>query len=251
MRRLLAIAAASFLTIQTADSSVRVVVEAHEKGGALASVFFCSDCDDPRDGGSRASALLSAKRTERRFRVEGTLLYGVPNDAREPLLRPERAAAGGGADPSSSPTASEPWARWIAFVDRGAVPLAVKARHAQAAGASAVLIADLPAGRDVCDARLDCGAAGSLRAGGFAVADEDAAWEGVTIPSLLVTASAAQRLRQLMRLTRADVGRFGPQYTTTQATPTLHSAARRPRERTTVWSSNGERHPPRAGGGAW
>lgn len=120
------------------------------------------------------------------FHVDGELVYGVPNDGSGEVLN----TVGG----------------TIALFDRGGVAFVDKVKAAQAAGANAVIIAD----DGQCGADFDCGGwLGSKKDRMMAERDSGDAWEGVYIPSVLVTQPDAARIKALLELrtfTAPDIG---------------------------------------------
>jgi len=86
-------------------------------------IIFCKDCPDPRKEGSYIPTWNSHYNKEK-FIANGALVYMVPNDGRSEVVNAEDVL------------------RRIAFVKRGVVSLVEKVKHAQKAGARAVIIID-------------------------------------------------------------------------------------------------------------
>lgn len=149
---------------------------------------FCQGCPNPHLEGSRILGLGAAFGPEE-YSVQGLLVYTVPNH-------------GGGI------LNVEQLRGQVAFLDRGVIPLVDKVLAVQAAGALAAIIAD----DGSCEGHFECGLAGSLREGGFANRDSRDRWRGVNIPSLLLLATDAQRLRSLMKIEKVQVPGHGDQW---------------------------------------
>jgi hypothetical protein len=117
------------------------------------------------------------------------LKYAVPNDGHRSLVNRMEGS--------------------IALVDRGNVSFAIKARHAQAAGALAVLIKD----DGSCTDDFDCGTRlGSKMDGDLASRDDRTAWQGIKIPVMMITNTSAARILSLLKLHNAYVDGMGLQW---------------------------------------
>jgi hypothetical protein len=163
-------------------------LRAHIHGGS-GTVTFCRDCD-PEVQGSFAGVWRSAF-SPSSFDVTGEVVYAVPNDASSDILVPIRGA--------------------IALIDRGVVAIAEKARRAVEAGAVAAIIVDVTG---ECDEDFRCGGVLGERSPhgpGFAAADDRSAWEGVTIPVVLVTKRTGTRLLSLLESQERHVPGLGLQ----------------------------------------
>lgn len=195
MQKMLFLAAAA-----TADGVKAVLVQGTHRrrpvassrdteASALARIEFCVRCDDPHDQGSLVHG-LTAVQGPRDYRVNGTLAYAVPNDARKPLAN---------ADETRDT---------IVLCDRGTVPLVQKVLAIQAVGARAAVLVD----DGQCAPDLECRRVGAPSLGGFAPKDDPEAWRKVTIPAILVSADTGARLRRLMHLDRKHLPTLGFQF---------------------------------------
>lgn len=150
-------------------------------------LMFCKDCPDPHTEGSHMET-WEARYSPGGFHVDGEIVFTVPNDASTEVLN-----VVGGA---------------IALIERGKVPFATKVRHAQEAGANAVIIID----DGTCSDNFECGGwIGSKSQGPLARRDAAEAWRGIYIPSVLITKRQSERLLHLMELVTIDIPGLGVQ----------------------------------------
>ena len=144
----------------------------------LVDIPFCKDCSSPEHEGSLEIGLLSYWSRSLNTKVNGRVVYGIPNHGEKEILINAAQLNGN-----------------VAFLDRGKVEVLTKARRAQQAGAVALIIAD----DGSCTADLSyCGRRAGGSKSGFAPLDETLSWAKIHIPVLIITSSTAEKFRQLM-----------------------------------------------------
>ena len=123
------------------------------------------------------------------FHVHGEVVIGVPNDGSAPMMN-----IVGGA---------------IVMLFRGGdVPFVTKIRHAQEAGAAAVIIVD----SGDCSEDFRCGRMLGNKADGYLAANDDRdKWRDIFIPGVMITQSQGTRLQSLMETTSVDMDELGVQ----------------------------------------
>lgn len=149
----------------------------------------CKNCDNVHLEGLAIDTWESKYRPTG-YHVDGEAILAVPNDASAPLINP----AGGA----------------VVIAYRGGnTAISVKARHVQAAGATALIIID----EGSCGTDFSCGGWLGSKADGvyLAARDEPSAWSDIRIPVVLVTADQGQRLMRLMDTAQVNVEGHGPQ----------------------------------------
>jgi len=151
-------------------------------------IIFCKDCPDPRIEGSFIPTWNSHFNPSS-FTVNGALVYAVPNDGSTEVRNPEDVL------------------RRIAFVVRGKVSLVQKVRHAQDAGARAVIIIDGNCSRVHDGLRCENEALAKQQNNGFAKGDPPGEWKSIRIPSVIVSKDNGKRIHDLMDL--ASMEAFG------------------------------------------
>ncbi|TMW59376.1 hypothetical protein Poli38472_004445 [Pythium oligandrum] len=139
-------------------------------------VMFCPECDDPLREGSYVPALSTFFNPSGYF-VIGELVYGVPNRGDLELMNIDEARG-----------------RVVLF-DRGKAPFARKVRHAQQAGAIGVVVID-----DLSERRIETEVPSA-----FLQDDRPTAWQGVEIPSVMISATDGERLRSFMALVQMEI----------------------------------------------
>lgn len=151
-------------------------------------IIFCKDCPDPRIEGSFIPTWNSHFNPPS-FTVNGALVYAVPNDGSTEVRNPEDVL------------------RRIALVVRGKVSLVQKVRHAQDAGARAVIIIDSNCSRVHDGLRCENEALAKQQNNGFAKGDPAGEWESIRIPSAMVSKENGKRIHDMMDL--ASMEAFG------------------------------------------
>ena len=150
-------------------------LDANARGcGATLSVCATAGCA-PAMEGLLLRAWPAAWAGRPPLNTSGELAWALPNDASRPLLNAREAAG-----------------RLLLARRGGGAALATKARHAQAAGAVALLVAD----DGSCGEALDCGPRVGSCALGEALAERDGAeaWRGVRIAVAMLSQGDARRL---------------------------------------------------------
>ena len=161
----------------------------HQKG-----LFFCKDCPHPALEGSWVD-LWESHYNPHEFSVGGALVFAVPNDGSDTIMNDEDVRGR------------------IALMKRGGVALNTKVRHAQEAGALAVLI--LNSNCTLAKDGLRCEAERKERAygHGFSISDPPNHWSGLKIPAGILSVKDGKRIVNLMDLERMDMGgTLGVQY---------------------------------------
>lgn len=153
------------------------------------NLMFCNGCPNPHESGSQAN-LWNAHFSLWRYQIDAELVMAVPNDASSPLLNEYQVYDA------------------VAVVKRGAVSILEKIKHAQEAGAVAILIID----DGECTPDFRCRRLGEKAEGvGFAWGDRWENWLGVYIPTFLVTKQDGDRLLNAMPVQEHDIPGFGTQ----------------------------------------
>ena len=157
-------------------------------------IIFCKDCPDPRKEGSFIPTWNSHYNDDK-FVTNGALVYIVPNDGRSEVVNREDVL------------------RRIALVKRGTVSLVEKARHAQDAGARAVIIIDGDCTRAVdglrCESEIDAKNKGQ----GFSKRDPEGYWRPIRIPVVMISKEHGERLHNMMDLDKMYMSEYeGMQY---------------------------------------
>ena len=153
-------------------------------------IIFCKDCPDPRKEGSYIPTWNSHYNKEK-FIANGALVYMVPNDG------------------SSEVVNAEDVLRRIAFVKRGVVSLVEKAKHAQKAGARAVIIIDGNCTRAVDGLRCENEVEAKANGDGFAKKDPEWHWSEIRIPVVMISRGNGARLHNMMDLDQMHMPEYG------------------------------------------
>ena len=157
----------------------------------LSLVTFCVECEDPFHEGS-ASKGLHPKHGLQDFRVTGTLIYCVPNNAE-----------------SRKVLNAHHFKDRIVLINRGNMGLLDKVSKIQDSEAVGIIIADDGRCRDDFSY---CGPqAGSAKEGGFAINDDLHRWREIEIPVVLVSMQTAEALRQGMGVRQVQIPKLGYQ----------------------------------------
>jgi len=165
--------------------SKRLKVSLAQKHGLV----FCQNCSSPESQGSHVD-VWESQYAPKGYKVEGELVYTVPNDADGRVLNAHSIEGN------------------IALVDRGKIPMVEKIEKLQEAGATAVVIVD----DGSCKGNFDCGMLGSRSKGKFAYKDRAYYWRNVQIPSVLMKQTEGDRLKSMMNLETMQLKNIGLQY---------------------------------------
>ena len=157
-------------------------------------LFFCKDCPHPALEGSWVD-LWESHYNPHDYNVGGALVFAVPNDGSSKVMNDEDVRGR------------------IALMKRGGVALNTKVRHAQEAGALAVLILNSNCTRGKDGLRCEAEAKERAYGHGFSISDPPNHWDGLKIPAGMLSVKDGKRIVKLMDLERMDMGgELGVQY---------------------------------------
>ena len=99
--------------------------------------------------------------------------------------------------------------RRIAFVKRGVVSLVEKVKHAQNAGARAVIIIDGNCTRSVDGLRCEDEVEAKRNGDGFSRTDPGSYWSDIRIPAVIISKENGLRLHNMMDLDQMYMNEYG------------------------------------------